>query len=345
MTFRLCTRAALWRLAALLGGLAIAVGIAGCTMIWMPGSTWSKRLPPLTPDEQALADQLRRNVTRLATDIGARNTQFPEKLHEAAEYISAEFTLAGYEPERQEYRVTASTPGLICANIVAEQRGRTSPDEIVVVGAHYDSAPLDGCNAANDNASGVAATLALARRLAGRNLVRTLRFVAFANEEPPHFQTPDMGSLVYARQCAARHEKIVAMISLETLGYYRDTPGSQDYPFPMNWFYPNTGNFVAFIGNVGSRRLVRRGIAAFRRDTAFPSEGAALPERLPGVGWSDHWAFWRAGFPAIMVTDTALFRYPHYHTSLDNTGDLDYERLARVVAGLDRVISNLANGR
>ena len=200
------------------------------------------------------------------------------------------------------------------------------------------------CVGANDNASGVAVLLALARALSPEKAARTLRFVAFANEEPPHFQNESMGSWAYALSCQQRGDDIVAMISLETMGYYSDEEDSQSYPFPMSAAYPSTGSFIGFVGNVASRHLVRRVVGSFREHAAFPSEGAALPSWIPGVGWSDHWSFWQAGYRAIMVTDTAPFRYPHYHTEQDTPDKLDYERLARVTLGLEKVIRELATG-
>jgi hypothetical protein len=171
-----------------------------------------------------------------------------------------------------------------------------------------------------------------------------VRIVAFVNEEPPFFRTPNMGSLVYARRARARGERILAMLSLETIGWYSDVPGSQQYPLslPLGFIYPTTANFIAFVGNVRSRDLTRRALGSFRRHTAFPSEGAAVPAWIPGIGWSDHWAFWQLGYPAVMVTDTALYRYHHYHTESDTPDKVDYDRLARVVAGLERVVEQLA---
>lgn len=151
-----------------------------------------------------------------------------------------------------------------------------------------------------------------------------------------------MGSFVYAKACKARGERIVAMLSLETIGCYTDKPHSQNYPFPFSWFYPSTGNFIGFIGNVKCAGLVRRVVRSFRAHTAFPSEGAAVPGAVPGVGWSDHWSFWQQGYPALMVTDTAPFRYPHYHWPTDTAERVDCERLARVVAGLERMVGELA---
>jgi Zn-dependent M28 family amino/carboxypeptidase len=212
---------------------------------------------------------------------------------------------------------------------------------IVVVGAHYDS--VFGAPGANDNGSGVAALLALARRFAARSTSCTLRFVAFVNEEPPYFQTPRVGSLVYASRCKARGDQISAMLSLETIGCFSDKPRSQLYPVPgIRAFYPNTGNFIGFISNVRSRALLRRAISRFRQQEKLPSEGAALPSFVPGVGWSDQWSFWRQGYPAVMITDTALFRYPYYHTPADTPDKIDYERFALVVSGVEAVVADLA---
>jgi Zn-dependent M28 family amino/carboxypeptidase len=225
-------------------------------------------------------------------------------------------------------------------NIVAEKRGGGRAEEILLVGAHYDS--VLGSPGANDNGSGVAALLELARLLADLPLTRGVRFVAFVNEEPPFSYTAEMGSVVHAKAARARGERIRAMLSLETIGYYSDAPGSQQYPFPLGFFYPERANFIGFVGNLKSRKLVSEALHAFRRHTAFPSEGAAVPGWITGVGWSDHWSFWQAGYPAIMVTDTAFFRYAHYHTAGDTPDKADYGRSARVVAGLAGTIADLA---
>ncbi len=132
------------------------------------------------------------------------------------------------------------------------------------------------------------------------------------------------------------------MLSLETLGYFNDAPGTQQYPPPLGLCYPSEGNFIAFVGNVSSRSLVRRCVKTFRANAAFPSEGAALPSFLPGVGWSDHESFWENGYPALMVTDTAPFRFADYHHRSDTPDKIDYERCARVVAGVEQVVRELA---
>lgn len=325
--------------AALIGLLLPVVLVA--VLLWfgvlsMPGRSFSGRLPAITPRQQGFARELRKDVEQLAGTIGARSTEEPAGLQAAADYLQAELERAGYAPQRQRYNAR----GVDCENIEAELRGSRRAHEIVVVGAHYDAVP--GTVGADDNASGSATTLALARALRGSKPARTLRFVLFSNEEWPHFQSATMGSAHYANHAAQRKEQIVAMLSLETLGYYSDGAGSQHYPSGLSALYPSTGNFVAFVGNLGSRALVRTTLDAFRRNATFPSEGAALPSALPGVGWSDHWAFWQAGYPAVMVTDTAPFRNPHYHTEKDTPDSLDYERLARVTDGLLAVIAELA---
>jgi Zn-dependent M28 family amino/carboxypeptidase len=184
--------------------------------------------------------------------------------------------------------------------------------------------------------------LELARLMAAAKPARTVRFVAFVNEELPFYRTGEMGSRLYARRSRERGENIVAMLSLETIGYYSDRPGSQRYPFPLGLFYPGTGNFLAFVSNLGSRPLLHRALRAFRRHAAFPSEGVAAPAFIPGVDWSDHWSFWAEGYGAIMVTDTAPYRYPYYHTAHDTPDKVDYERLARVVTGLHGMLVELA---
>jgi Zn-dependent M28 family amino/carboxypeptidase len=163
------------------------------------------------------------------------------------------------------------------------------------------------------------------------------------NEEPPYFQTPEMGSFVYASRCKANGDRIKAMISLETIGYFSDAPNSQSYPSPLfNAIYPTIGNFISFVSNVPSRDLLRRTMSTFRDQKKIPSRSAALPGFVPGASWSDQWSFWKQGYPAIMVTDTAPFRYPHYHRSTDTPDKLDYDRFALVVSGMEKVIVDLA---
>jgi hypothetical protein len=353
--------------------IAIAVAALFALLWWfgvrMPGKNVSKAAP-LSSDEVALREELRADVQRLAGEIGERNMWHYAKLNAAADFIEDSFSRAGLHPRRDSYEIR----GQACHNIEVEippQQGATSAEataaeaavssgavasakaasqrSIILIGAHYDS--VFGSPGANDNGSGVAALLALARRFSEKQSelrltqtpYKTLRFVAFVNEEPPYFLGGDMGSFVYASRCKARGDKISAMISLETIGYFSDAPHSQTYPSPgLGLFYPRVGNFIGFVSNVQSRALLRRVIALFRKHAKIPSEGAALPSFIPGVSWSDQWSFWRCGYPGIMITDTAPFRYPHYHSASDTPDKLDYDRFTLVVSGMEKVIEGLA---
>lgn len=330
-----------WSAVRLLSALLVATGLAGAEpypMLLskdMPGKSYQGPLPAATTSQQKLAARLKADVTHLAGTIGERNLiKYPQLLL-ARDFIRREWESMGYTVKPQAYRIgQRDYENLEC--LIPGQSRYT-----VVVGAHYDSA--SGCPAADDNGSGVAALLALSRHFKQRagKPRHSLRLVAFVNEEPPHFVASTMGSLVYARHCQKRADKIKAMLSLETLGYYSDQPGSQKYPPPLNLAYPSKGNFIAFVGNLESGPLVQRCLGTFRKNASFPSEGAALSDELPGVGWSDHWSFWQIGVPALMVTDTAPFRNPHYHQSSDTPEKLDYLRMARVVEGLQRVVEDL----
>lgn len=311
------------------------------TAIKMPGIRHTGPLPALTAAQHALAAALRADVEHLAITIGERNIFMPAGYRAAEAWLASQLAALGLAVERQ----TFDTQGVPCVNLSAQLRGTTKPDEVIVYGAHYDS--LKDSPAANDNGSGVAAVLALARHLcalpAAERPARSVRFVLFANEEPPFFYTEKMGSRVYADACRARSENIVAMLTPETIGCYSDQPGSQLYPLPfMDRIVGGTGDYIAFIGVGRSAPLVRRCVELFRRNAHFPSVGAALPSIVPGVGASDHWSFWRVGYPALMVTDTAPFRYRYYHTRQDLPDKMDFDRMARVVDGLHKVVESLA---
>src|SRR5688500_4611364 len=257
--------------------LAIAAGLL--YMIPMPGRSHVGALPPLSGEGRALSLRLRLHVAALAA--AERNAD----LETPARYIEAAFAAQGYKPESQYFE----SGGRKVRNI---ETGSGS----IVVGAHYDTVP--GSPGADDNASGVAVLLELKRILENENL--PIRFIAFANEEPPYFMGPDMGSWVSAKRSRDEGKPVRAMFSLEMLGYYRDAPGSQRYPFPLGFFYPDRGDFIAFVGDLGARSLVRKSIGIFRKNTPFPSEGVAAPAFIPGVTWSDHWSFRDHGFAAIL---------------------------------------------
>jgi len=308
-------------------------------MLKMPGKTYTGQLPPLTPAQVLLRDELLRDVETLAGRIGQRNIWHHHNLTDAAYFLETSLTDAGYKARRQNYLVEGKT----CCNIEVEITGTKHPQQIVIIGAHYDS--VLGCPGANDNASAVAAALALARRFAGKKIDKTLRFVFFVNEEPPFFQTGRMGSMFYAKSCREKNENIIAMLSLETIGYYTDKPKSQKYPPPFSLFYPSTGNFIGFVSNLANRKLLHKAIDSFRKNCKFPSEGGAIPEIIPGINWSDHQSFWRQGYPAILVPDTAPFRYPYYHCPEDTPDKIDYDSLAIVTSGLQAVILDLTRAQ
>jgi hypothetical protein len=324
--------------AVVVGALALGGG-ALYYFTAMPGESARAPLPALTGSERIVAEELRRHVTALTVDIGERRAVLGDSLKRAEAYLQKELaTVSGAKLRREPIPGAPGDP----ANLVLDLPGSKS-GPIIIIGAHYDTAP-EGTRGANDNGSGTASALVLAQRLARAPHALPIRIVLFANEEMPYFQTAHMGSLVHAQGCRARGEELSAMFSLETMGYYSDEPGSQKYPAPLDRVYPDRGNFIAFVGNVGSRSLVRDSIERFRKHATIPSEGGALPSSLPGVGWSDHWAFWQNGYQAVMVTDTALFRDPTYHRASDVASNLDFERLGRVVVGLQKVIEELASG-
>lgn len=305
----------------------------------MPGPAFSGSLPPLTPDEEKLRAGLERHVRVLARDIGVRSDETYANVQRAAAHIDSVLASLGYHVVSQEF----TADGRTYRNLEATLLGTARPAEIVVLGAHYDTA--EGAPGADDNASGVAGVLELARLFARAPQQRTVRFVLFPNEEPPSFATGDMGSRHYAAAARARGDRIVAMLSIESIGYYSLERGSQRYPFPLNLAYPDVGDFIGFVSNLKSRALLHQAIAAFRGHATLPTQGAAAPAWVPGVWWSDHWAFWLEGYAAIMITDTAPYRNPFYHTDADTPDKLDYARMARVVDGLAHVVRELAGVR
>lgn len=286
-----------------------------------------------------LAERMRQHVRAVASE--EHNTGKPEQLERAAVYIETALERAGYRPARQEYRAAGQLVRNIEVAVDNVAEGRR-PDRIFIVGAHYDSA--QGAPGANDNGSGTAAVLELAR------LLRTMRpaagtevrFVFFVNEEPPFFMGEEMGSMRHAAEMKRQGHQVSGALVLETMGYYSDQPGSQKLPPGLEDQYPDTGNFIAFVGTIESSALVRQALAAFRGASDFPAQGLAAPAHTMGVTLSDHSAYNRHGYPALMITDTAFMRYPYYHTAQDTPDKLDYASMARVVTGLSKTIAALA---
>ncbi|MBI3930186.1 MAG: M20/M25/M40 family metallo-hydrolase [Armatimonadetes bacterium] len=294
-------------------------------------------IPSCTRAEPStLEGRLRRIVSRLGGEIGERNTVRYSALLETESYLAEELRRAGYTVDRQEFQAEGKT----VANLIAELPGSTRAGEVLVLGAHYDSAR--GTPGANDNASGVAALLALAADLRGAAPARTVRFVFFVNEEPPYFYGPSMGSLVYARSLRAKNENVVGMISLETMGWYTEQEGSQRIPPGLGGDLPTRGNFLALITREQDSAFLAVVESAYRAATSFPVTSLAAPEEVQGIGWSDHWAFWQAGYPGVMATDTAPFRYDPYHSPKDTPDKLNYPRFAAAVQGTEEAVKTLA---
>ena len=304
-------------------------------LLWMtsvPGHSYAERLPALSPVQIVMAESLERHIREIASE--PHNVVAFDALDRSAERIEASLVSSGYTVRHQQF--VASGRRVRNIEVVLEP---ASPDaRTLVIGAHYDS--FGNAPGANDNGTGVAAVLELAKGLAdlrGKSALR-IRFVLFTNEEPPFFKTAQMGSLVYARRLRRSKEDVLGMISLETMGYFSDVKGSQRYPLPLSLLYPDTGDFIAFVGLTSSRHFVRSTVRTFRQLARFPSEGGTAPGSIAGIDWSDHWSFAKVGIPALMVTDTAPFRYPFYHSSGDTPDRVDYRRLARVTSGLEAVI-------
>jgi len=312
--------------------MSLPVFILTCVILTWSKAVFSENVPTMAQTlntfPPTLTDRLRNHVFHLAQKIGQRNIFHSHALNDAAAYIRHEWTAQGYVVEAQHYHVK----GVKCENLEISRTGKTKPQEIILVGAHYDT--VEGSPGANDNASGIAALLELSRFFATIETERTLRFVAFTNEEPPFFFGSQMGSTVYAKRAKARNENIRLMISLEMLGSYSDKPGSQSYPPFLRYFYPDRANFIAMVANRASRRELNQLVTAFKAHSDFPVESLATFEFIPGVAWSDHLSFWREGYPAAMVTDTAFYRYEAYHTAKDTPEKLNYPAMAKVVEGL-----------
>ncbi len=293
-------------------------------------------LSALTEREAELVSELEQEVRQLAGEIGERNTTEGWNLASTTDALAEKLEHAGYEVERQGF---VHADDAVVQNLVVTVRGGVRGDQIVVVGAHYDSALK--CPGADDNASGVAALLALARRFVSKRPSRTLRFVAFATQEEPHWRNAEMGSTVYAKRLAAAGEKVVAMLSLESVGYYSDEPGSQRSADGCPDCFGPIADYAAVLGNEASGKLVDDMVRALATHSSLPVRGGVLPGDHSVLAAADHWAFWQVGYPAVVVTDTGPLRYAHHHQQTDTPERLDYERMARLVAGLELAVSEL----
>jgi hypothetical protein len=321
-------------------GLVVAVVALAAAAYWyslsLPGEAFTGPLPPATRAEEDLAQRLQRHVTAIASV--PHNVSHPDDLRKSAAYLDSALQGLGLTPQSQVFE----TDGVETRNIevVLAPPGAAADNESIVVGAHYDSAGV--APGANDNGTGVAAVLELARLLKDAPLKhKTLRLVLFVNEEPPYDRTPFMGSVRYTNMLKEKKVPVAGMLSLETLGCFSDEPGSQKYPAPFGLIFPNKANFIAFVALTGARSFLHEVVASFRKHTDFPTIGGTAPDVVDGIGWSDHWSFSQAGYPAVMVTDTALFRYRHYHKPTDTPDKVDYKKLARITLGLEQTARDL----
>jgi Zn-dependent M28 family amino/carboxypeptidase len=314
--------------------LVLLLGLTIASAVYM----WSGHRPADLPAPSAEIDRIARHlaahVQALAGDIGPRHVGRPRALDAAARYVEEALLKQQFVVERQPFKAAGTT----VSNL--EALAGSDTQRYFVVGAHYDTVP--STPGANDNASGVAVLLELARLLAGTDVAASIRLVAFVNEEPPFFQTDLMGSLVYAGRARFRRDDVIGMVALETMGYYSDAEGSQQYPPPFQLLFPSTGHFLAAVSNGRSFGLLRRFARAFKAGSPLPIIASPAPAGIAGVGWSDHWSFWQHGYPALLLTDTAPYRYPHYHAPSDTPDKLDYLRLAWATVGVANALREVA---
>jgi len=278
-------------------------------------------------------EYLRQVVTMLSHGIGVRTYRDTDRLQRAAGYISEQFRSFGYDVSRQTFLYR----GNAFDNVIAELTGNAAPEKILVVGAHYDT--VRTTSGADDNASGVAGLLGLAKALEGKKLTKTVRFVAFALEEPPVSRTRNMGSYHYAQSLREKKEQVMGMVCLEMIGFFCDRDGSQHYPLPFfKLRYPSQGNFISMVGNLRSRAFTKRIAAGFRKAVDLPLVTLNAPPIVIGIDFSDHWSFNKFRYDSLMVTDTAFYRNPNYHAPTDLWDTLDYGRMAMVVEGLTSAV-------
>ena len=286
---------------------------------------------------EQIQSHLVETVVHLSRTVGERSFGDTRKLDAAAGYIEDRLRGFGCAVKRQPFPYRNN----VYFNIIAEVEGlREERDGVLVIGAHYDT--VAGTPGADDNASGVAALLELARLTASNPMDRTVHFVAFSLEEFPAFGTKHMGSHFYASQLKKRATRVHGMISLEMLGYYCEAKGCQLYPSSLfRLFYPSRGNFISFVGNLSSRPFMRAVREAFLAASRLPVKSLSGISLIPGVDFSDHRNFWKFGYPAFMITDTAFYRNPHYHGPGDTAETLAYDKMAELVAGLYKALSKL----
>lgn len=329
------------RKARVLGLAAIAL-VGACALGSSSGLRWLAQpdvpAPAGVAPEPAVDPQtLRADVVKLTVGFPQRSHAHPEVLDDAARWIEGELREAGGRTKQQRFVVNGRSYANVIASFGADAGSR------VVVGAHYDSAL--GLPGADDDASGVAGLLEVARALGRRPPTGRVDLVAYTLEEPPYFATEHMGSAHHARALRDEGAAVTAMLSLEMIGCFSDAPGSQRFPSSaMKGTYGDVGDFVTVIGDLGSRALIARVKGAMRAASDLRVESLSAPRFVTGVDWSDHRSYWDLGYPAVMITDTSFLRNERYHTALDVADTLDYARMAKVVQGVIGAVRHLAGG-
>ncbi len=291
------------------------------------------------------ADRLEADVRALVYGYPGRSAWDREMLNASGMWVAQRFESMGYGVA---FEVVPNGDGSEGFNVIAELRGTVYPDEIVVVGAHYDAEVKTP--GADDNASGVAGMLELARRFAGRPQERTIRWIGYTNEEGSSSRGAKMGSRINADNAKARGEKIVAMMSIEMIGYFSDEPDSQRYPFPpeqaaaLGLELPTVADFISVVGRFADRALIEQMGSAMIEVGSIPVVPVALPAQVPALYRSDHANYWFNGYAAVMVTDTSEYRFPHYHKMGDVPEVLDFGRMSGVVDALEGAVLALGEG-
>lgn len=288
------------------------------------------------PKDIRIAKRLKGHVRKLTQEIGERNLNQYPKLVQAADYIARQLESYGYKVQLQEYTLQ----GKRVWNIIARKNGTVSPGEVIIAGAHYDTVATSG---ADDNASGVAAVLELARILKGKPSVRSIELCFFTNEEDPFFKTEVMGSREFIRKAKSEAKDIRAALVFDMIGYYTNKANSQRYfPLITGLYLPNRGNFISVFSNSGSRDVGDFLIKSFQRNSRFPIVLLAT-DFDPAIDFSDHWSFWKEGYPTVLVSDTGFLRNNKYHTNADTWKTLNYKSMACVVEGFGPALLDLAN--
>lgn len=281
-------------------------------------------------------ERLQEHVRHLTVTIGERSVGIPENLEKTAVYIESFYREIELPVRKESYHYRDFN----VSNIVAKVDFSDNPSKCYLIGAHYDS--VWGTVGADDNASAIAVQLETARQLRSelgkKELDLRVKFVSFPLEEPPTYGTRHMGSKVYAKKSKREKERIDGMLCLEMVGYTCLQPGCQSYPFPLMFMnYPKVGNFIGIVGNFRSKGFTNSLFKAFQKNQDLPVIKLTVPFggwAMPSVRLSDHAPFWDQGYKAVMITDSAFYRNPHYHQTSDTMDKLDFQFMAELVESL-----------